>query len=482
VLELALWGVSDPDDLRWLDPPPPSAWSRGVGLLRRLGALDGAGRITAAGRRMAALPVHPRLAAMLSRAPADARRLACDLAALIEERDPWIGGAGLPRPVDLAPRLAALADHARQDRGERSGAGFDRRRLGAIERTAKQLGRLIGKVCDSAPADVALPASADALLALAYPERIAQNRGRGGRFLLASGAGAVLPPDDALAASPYIVIADLDASSGDHRIRAALATDRATLERLFPDRIGEVERLDWDAERGAVVARRETTLDALILDATRAPTEDADAARALLLEAVGRDLGAALNWTAPARQFQARVALARRLEPEGDWPDLSDAALTDGLADWLAPWLDGKTRLADVRALDLVELLRAAVGWDAARRLDELAPLRLRTAAGAERPIDYTDGSDEPVLKAPMQELFGAAETPAIWRGRQPLILHLLSPAGRPLQVTRDLAGFWRGAYAEVRKEMRGRYPKHHWPEDPSASPAVKGGLKRNLG
>ncbi len=481
VLELALWGVSDPDELRWLDPPPSAAWARGVALLTRLGALDGTRRITAAGRCMAALPVHPRLAAMLSRAPAAARRTACDLAALLEERDPWIGGEGLPRPADLAPRLAALAGHRQERSGTRSLDGFDRRRLGAVERAAKQLWRLIENAPGTEPADSTPPATADALLALAYPDRIAQNRGRDGRFLLASGAGAVLPPDDPLLASDYLVIADLEAARGDHRIRAALTSDRATLEALFPDRIGQTERLAWDTRRGGVLCRRETTLDALVLDSSPAPIDDADAALALLLEAVGRDIASTLDWTPTARQVQARVALARRLEPEGDWPDLSDRALAVSLSDWLAPWLQGKTRLAEVRALDLLEVLRAALSWEGARRLDELAPTRLRTPAGTERTIDYTDGSDEPVLKAPMQELFGAAETPAIWQGRQPLLLHLLSPADRPLQVTRDLAGFWRGAYAEVRKEMRGRYPKHHWPEDPSRSQPVKGGLKRNL-
>ncbi|WP_295878229.1 ATP-dependent helicase HrpB [uncultured Thiohalocapsa sp.] len=481
VLELALWGVSDPNDLCWLDPPPAAAWAHGAGLLKQLGALDGSGTITPLGRRMAALPTHPRLAAMLCRAPRSARALACDLAALLSERDPWRGGDALPRPVDLAPRLAALAAHRDKARQTQATAGFDGRRLAAVDRAAAQLGRLVTDPAKSQSGTIDAATSAAALLALAYPDRIAQNRGRDGRFLLSNAAGAALPPDDPLAAADYLVIADLDAASGDHRIRAALPIERTEIDTLFAHAIDAGERLDWDPARAAVSARRETRLGALVLASQPTTITDSERALDLLLAAVTRDLTTHLSWTPAARQLQARAALARRLEPDGDWPDLSDSALAADPAAWLRPWLMGKTRLADARALDLVEVLRGLLGWERARRLDVLAPLRLATPAGTERPIDYTDASGEPVLRAPMQELFGAADTPDIWHGRQPLTLHLLSPAGRPLQVTRDLAGFWRGAYAEVRKEMRGRYPKHHWPEDPAASPAVRGGLKRHL-
>jgi ATP-dependent helicase HrpB len=482
-LELALWGVSEPSGLRWLDPPPRAAWSRGVALLGNLGALNSGGAITPLGRRMASLPTHPRLAAMLCQAPRAARGAACALAALLSERDPWTGGDGLPRTADLAPRLAALAALRDKQHPARAQDGFDRRRLAAIDRSAAQLKRLLERD-DSGGRDTAddSPATAAALLARAYPDRIAQNRGHWGRFLLASGSGAALPPNDPLRVADYLVIADLDAASGDHRIRAALAIDRAGIETLFADAIHSHESLDWDPTRGAVAARRETRLGALVLALQPAAITDTNAALDLLLAAVARELGSSLDWTPEARQLQARGALARRLDPDADWPDLSDAALAADPGAWLGPWLTGRTRLADARALDLVAVLRGMLGWERARRLDALAPSKLATPAGTERPIDYADSSGEPALQAPMQELFGAADTPAIWLGRQPLTLHLLSPAGRPLQVTRDLAGFWRGAYAEVRKEMRGRYPKHHWPEDPAASPAVKGGLKRHLG
>ena len=485
VLELALWGVSDPSNLAWLDPPPAAAWQQGLALLQQLGAIDGAGAITAAGRRMAVLPLHPRLAHLMTLAPPAAIAMAADLAALLSERDPAVPVPGQPRSADLSERLAALSAH----REKRAAAGFDRRRLAAVDRAAGQFRRLLREAGTGPVAPTANgrgtegPApSAGGLLALAYPDRIAQRRGGpagDGRYVLANGSGVALPADDALGRHPYLVVADLDAARGDHRIRAALPIDEAELRALLADRVRDHSTLTWDAVRGAVAARDETRLGALVLASHPAPVQDAAAAAALLLGAIARDLDRALDWTSAARQLQARVALARRVEPDGGWPDLSDAWLTEHPQDWLGPWLAGKTRLADAHALDLVQVLKQTLGWERTARLDRLAPTHVTTPAGTRRPVDYA--GDEPVLAAPMQELFGAAATPAIFDGRVPLLLHLLSPAGRPLQVTRDLQGFWQGAYGEVRKEMRGRYPKHHWPEDAAASVAVKGGLKRRV-
>jgi len=493
-LELGLWGVADPQALRWLDPPPTGAWAQGIDLLRQLGALDASGKITAQGRRMAALPLHPRLARMLVEAPASARWLATDLAALLEERDPWINRRDLPRPADLMVRLGALA----ATRGKQHLEGFDARRLQAIDRLSKDYLRLLS---DSAAADGAsqlaaqapYPADQDpgALLALAYPDRIAQNRGgTGERFLLSGGAGAALPRGDALAIEPYLVVADLNAASGDNRIRTALPVSEAALRRLLAERTQEQRLLGWDQQREAVAARIELRLDALVLESRAVPISDLDAALDILLDAIANAFEQALNWTPAARQLQARVMLARRMQPDADWPDLSQDWLQRHVADWLGPWLVGKTRFADARALNLVEVLKQRLGWQLARRLDELAPERLTTPAGTQRRIDYCASADPPasaeaqgqaapVLAAPMQELYGSADTPTIFNGRLPLRLHLLSPARRPLQVTSDLAGFWNDAYAEVRKEMRGRYPKHHWPENPASSHAIAGGLKR---
>jgi ATP-dependent helicase HrpB len=509
VLELALWGVSDPNALAWLDPPPAAAWAQATDLLRTLDALDARGGITAIGRRMAWLPLHPRLARMLSMAPANAGETAADLAALLSERDPWAHQAGLPRPTDLTPRLHAL----QAQRLGQPAVGFDARRLTAIRRLSDQFRHLQTLGMTAAWDGAAAGCGADsctpgALLALAYPERIARNRcgsqltgtgpnrvpdrgqdpgsgagndrGRDERFLLASGTGARLPGDDALALEPWLVIADLEASSGDNRIRAALPISEAEVHRVAGARLEHNSRLYWDAARESVSARDQLQLGAIVLESRPAPIDDQDAALALLLAAVAADLKRALSWTPAACQLQARTLLARRLEPGANWPNLSDTWLAAHLADWLGAWLTGKTRLADARALNLAQVLGQRLGWQRQSQLESLAPEVFITPAGTRRRIDYCDG-DQPVLAVPMQELFGVAETPAIFEGQLPLQLHLLSPAGRPLQVTGDLSGFWRGAYAEVRKEMRGRYPKHHWPEHPASARPVAGGLKRHV-
>ena len=506
-LELALWGVADPRALRWLDPPPNGAWAQAITLLRTLDAVDASGTITRMGKRMAALPLHPRLAHMLAEAPVSERPLAADLAALLEERDPWINRRGQPRPVDLTARLQALSAMRRKQRVD----GFDMRRLQAIDRLSQHYRRLLRDqpadedagtpphrtTTHTAPSparqrlsddndDPPTTHDAGALLALAYPDRIAQNRGGSGeRFLLSGGAGAALPRDDALGSEPYLIVADLNAASGDNRIHAALAISEADLRTLRAEHISEQALLTWDREREAVAARVELRLGAIVLECKTAPITDKDAALQKLLEAIAGELDHALTWTPAARQLQVRALLARRMQPDADWPDLSSDWLRRHVAEWLGPWLVGKTRFADARALNLTEVLKQTLGWQNASRLDKLAPELLTTPAGTRRRIDYRACLDAdppaPVLAAPMQELFGSADTPRIFDGRLPLLLHLLSPAGRPLQITRDLAGFWRSAYTEVRKEMRGRYPKHHWPEDPAASSAIAGGLKRRL-
>jgi ATP-dependent helicase HrpB len=478
VLELALWGVADPATLSWLDPPPAPAFAQARALLEALGALDSQGAITEAGRQMARLPAHPRLAHMLTAAPASARALGADLAALISERDPWLARRDLPRPADLGLRLLALQAH----RERRPTPDCEPRRLAAIDRAARQFRRLVDTQAPmrSAGADVDF---AGPLLALAYPDRVAKRReGANGRYRLASGIGAVLPPDDALNGSRYLVIAELAAASGDHRIRSALTIDVDALREVMARQIETRRVLRWDTERAAVVARDEVRLGALVLEDQPAPIERPAEAPVLLLDAVKREPERALRWSEAARQLQARVALVRTRCPQrgGDdgWPDLSDAWLTAHLSDWLGPWLDGKTRLAEVRALDLAECLAVLLGWERRRRLDELTPEAIVTPAGNRRRIDYAQEAG-PVVALPLQEMLGAAETPAVCNGRVPVLLHLLSPAGRPLAVTADLAGFWAGAYTEVRKQMRGRYPKHHWPEEPAAATAVVGGVKR---
>ena len=472
-LDLALWGVRDPGGLRWLDAPPVPAWTQAVGLLKDLGALDAAGSITPIGRRLAELPLHPRLGRMLCAArPGREARRAADLAALLTERDGWIGTPGTGRPVDLGLRLQAL-DAFREGRPVRE---MERGRLATADRLSRRL--VLGPERggrDERPTPSGSSLEPGALLALAYPDRVCQRRGGlGSRYLLAGGTGAELPPDDALAVHPYLVAAELDARGPDARIQLALPIAEADLRQVLAERIQTTEVLAWDATRESVTARRETRLGALVLDSQPIQATDPQRTLALLLDQVGRQFEHALNWDPAARQFQARVALLCRHDPQGGWPDLSDERLKTDLGDWLAPWLEGKRSLAEVRALRLTEVLAGLLDWNQRGSLDTLAPEALTTAAGNRRRLDYLAGP-EPVFPVPLQEVFGCRETPSLCNGRVPVMLHLLSPAGRPVQITRDLAGFWARGYAEVRKELRGRYPKHAWPEDPlTATPVTK--------
>jgi ATP-dependent helicase HrpB len=442
-----------------------------VDLLHDLDALDAAGAITPLGRRMTEPPLHPRLARMLVAAPDTAtRRLAADLAALLSERDPWVSAPGSPRPADLTPRLEALE----AQRQGRQTPGLDRGRLAGIDRLARQLVPLTRD-----PSTSAATQDPAALLALAYPDRVARRREEGdGRYLLACGPGATLPLDDGLAAHRYLAIAELDPKGRDGRIQLALPLEEADLRGVFAAHLVTSERVYWDAERAAVSAREETCLGAITLAARPIPLTDQAQALKLLLEQVARRFDTALPWTAPARQVQARVALLRRIDPEAGWPDLSDAALGSDLGAWLGPWLTGTQRMAEVQRLDLTQILRGTLDWDRLQRLDTEAPEALVTPAGNRRALDYGAG-DGPVLAVPLQEMFGTGETPRVAGGRVAVLLHLLSPARRPVQVTRDLAGFWARGYADVRKQLRGRYPKHHWPEDPAAAVAVPGGVRR---
>ncbi len=470
VLELALWGVREPASLAWLDPPPAPAWSRAVDLLQQLDALDTGGAITAQGRRMAELPVHPRLARMLV-AEDSAAGLGADIAALLSDRDPWLADSGTPRPADLGLRLLALEDF----RVSGKAPGAECRRLAAAERVSRQLLRNRGKSKDASGPEPG------ALLALAYPDRVARRRpGSDGRYLLAAGTGAALPPDDPLAAHELLVIADLDVRKREGRIRLALPVSASALRDVLCDHIETRDSVHWDEQRQAVAARREERLGALVISSLPMSVADQSRSVELLIEQVGKHFDQALTWSPEARQLQARVALLRRLEPQGGWPNLSDEVLREDLTGWLGPWLDGKRSLAQVKALELSAILPSLLDWDHRKRLDAETPAALTTPAGNCRRLDYRPGSG-PVLEVPLQEMLGAATGPTVCSGRAPVTLHLLSPARRPIQVTRDLAGFWAGSYADVRKEMRGRYPKHHWPEDPAKERPMARSVKRRF-
>ncbi|HSU15589.1 ATP-dependent helicase HrpB [Longimicrobium sp.] len=460
-LELAAWGVADPAELQWLDPPPAAAFAQARELLRELGALDAAGAATPHGRAMAALPLHPRLAHMLLRAKE--MRLgatACDLAALLAERD-VLRGEGRAADADARLRLAAL-----RREGGTGGHGVDPAALHRVRAEAKDLRRHLA----ASPAD-ADDEAAGVLLALAYPDRIAQRRpGAAGRYLLRNGRGAAFPHPQSLSESPYLVAAELDDAGREGRILIAAPVEMAEIERHFADQIATEESVAWDDAAGAVRARRIERLGAIVL--REAPLAEPDPGRiaAALADAVRQAGIASLPWTKASAQLRERIAFLHLHDPS--FPDVSDGALLETLGDWLGPRLYGLRKMDEVRRIDLAPVLEGMLAWEQRRRLDELAPTHVEVPSGSRIAIDYTDAA-APVLAVRLQEVFGWTETPRIAGGRVPLTLHLLSPARRPVQVTRDLASFWRTGYFEVKKDLKGRYPKHYWPDDPLVAEAT---------
>ena len=469
-LELAQWGAREAGALRWLDPPPPALLASARDLLGHLGALERE-RISAHGRAMARLPVHPRLAHMLLRArELGALALAAELAALLSERDLLRGLAG-GRDADIRTRLEIL-------RGE-SGAAADRFALQSARAQARELVRQVERLAGPAEA-VARDMSVGALLALAFPDRIGALRPGGvGRFALANGRGAHFPEAQSLSRQGLIVALDLDDRERDARILLAAPLEREALETVMAGQLGWREIIEWSRREQAVVARRELRLDQLLLETRPLPAVSPERAREAMLEGV-RELGiGALPWDRDTRDLQARVAFVRGLAASyGEWPDLADAALAVSLDTWLAPWLDGVMRREHLARIPLAEALRARLGWERLRELDVLAPTHLEVPSGSRIRIDYLDAS-APAVAVRLQEVFGLAATPQLGGGRAPVTFKLLSPAHRPVQVTRDLASFWRRGYAEVRKDLRGRYPKHHWPDDPLAAAPVRGVRRR---
>ncbi|HTW27374.1 MAG TPA: ATP-dependent helicase HrpB [Acetobacteraceae bacterium] len=448
-LACAAWGAA-PAALAFPDPPPAGALAAATVLLQSLGALDTSGRITGSGRRMARLGAHPRLAAMMlaARDPEEAA-LAADLAALLEERDPLRPPAGAAEaPAEIGLRLAALAGEAAADRGA----------LAVIRRAAGQYRRRLGLPPDASPAGDPAP-----LVAAAFPDRIAQRRGEPGSFRLAGGGGARLSVADPLARAPLLAVAALEMKASP-RIRLAASLDPASLPESVAATVTESVESGFDPASGTVLTRRRRRLGALVLEDRTIAADPAATAAALAAALAARP--DALPWTDAARQQQARIARMGVIEPETGWPDVSDAALQASVSDWLAPALHGMSRLAEAQRLDLAALLRGMLTPDQARRLDRALPAHL-DLPGGRATVDYT--APVPVASARAQAFFGLAETPRLAGGRLPVQLALLSPAGRPVAVTADLAGFWQRGWAEVRRDMRGRYPRHPWPEDPLA-------------
>jgi ATP-dependent helicase HrpB len=447
-LDLAAWG-GGPDQLAFLDPPPHAALTEAKALLRELGAIDGDGRITAEGKLLRRLPLPPRLARMVVDAGAEGDALpAAEIATLIGERG--LGGDD----VDLRERLNAL----RRDRSPRA-------------RDARAMAQRWAEIPPSQQAGAAQ--SVGALLALAYPERIAKNRGGGsGAFLLVNGRGANADLASPLAREPFLAVAELAGTAAQGRILSAAPITLVEIEQRFSDRIAAREEIVFDAASASLRGRKSRRLGAIALSDQPMPVAANDGTAQKLADGIaGLGIGR-LPWTKSLQQWRDRVMFLRASEGD-EWPDLSDAALAQTVNAWLAPMLTTKIALGDITADELNTAVRALLPWPLQRRLDAEAPTHFTAPTGSQVAIDY-EAEGGPKIAIRVQELFGLDRHPAIAGGKVPLLIELLSPAHRPVQMTRDLPGFWRGSYATVRAEMRGRYPKHPWPEDPIAAPATR--------
>ncbi|MCB5174076.1 ATP-dependent helicase HrpB [Microvirga lenta] len=447
LLDCAAWGVADPTTLAFLDPPPRPALKEARTLLQQLHALDDDGRITETGRRLRNLPLPPRLARMVLVAGETGQaRDAADLAAILVERG--LGGDA----ADLTERV----ERFRRDRSKRA---EDMRRMAQGWARSAAQGRGEAR-------------SVGALLTLAYPDRLAKARGKTGEYLMANGRGAALEPHDRLAKEPYLAIAEISGGAAAARILAAAPIAPEEIEACLGGDIEQREEVVFDRQARALRARAIRRYGALSLNERPLPVPATEAAARSLAEGLGSLGVEALPFSKALAQWRERVMFLRRAEGD-EWPDLSDEALIAGIEDWLAPHLVGRSGLGDIGADLLSEAMRSLLPWNLQRRLDAEAPTHLEVPTGSQIPIDY--GAEEgPVLAVRVQELFGLDKHPTIAGGRVPLILHLLSPAQRPIQITRDLPGFWRGSWAAVRADMRGQYPKHPWPEDPVTAPPTR--------
>ncbi len=461
-LELALWGVNDPAKLKWLNPPPGETFDNARKLLQSLGALDPNSGITEHGRQMAGLPMHPRMAHMLVAGDRIGHgEIACDLAALLGERDVVRFDPGR-QDADMGIRLDLVQAFRINRRPTVQGAAVDHSALHRVIRVADQLRRKLGcKTGDGGAISIGQ------LLAWAYPDRVARRRpDTRGKYLLSNGRGAYIDPTSPLAAEEFIVAAELDGKRQDARIFKAAAYSMDILLEQFAEQLQWTEAVDWDPDRHAVAARRELKLGALTLRSQTLAEPDSQPVLEALLKGIRMQGLKCLPWTKPLKSWQDRVCFLRRISGNDQkWPDVTDEGLESHLMQWLAPYLTGMSRLRDLTRVQLKVALYGLLSYQEHRLLDQLAPTHLSVPSGSRIPIDYSE--DVPVLAVRLQEMFGLAQTPSVAGGRQPLLIHLLSPAGRPVQITSDLAGFWQSGYHEVKRELKGRYPKHYWPDDP---------------
>ena len=445
VLDLAVWGESDPDNLRWLDAPPKAGWTEAVKLLQKLNALDADNKLTDHGRELASLPLAPRLAHMLVIARAMGKEsLAAYIAALLTE-------GGRLRHNDLRRLLQDLVSN-------RLPRARDIKAL--ARRWIKDKGKKTLEIEE-----------AGRILALAYPDRIAMRRGAEGRYLLASGRGGVLERDDPLNTETFLVVADLQGAASHARITLAAPISRSAIEEEMAELIDEHEAISFDKQTGNVSAKLQTRLGRIVLRESRLKKPSPEAIISALIEAIRAKGLHALPFSKEIERWRGRILFISGRE-EG-WPDLNETALLANLEDWLAPFLAGKTSLEAITAGDLRSALEALIPYDRLRNLDKELPTHFVVPTGSKIPIDYA-ADNGPVLAVRVQELFGLDQHPSIMAGKLPLLLHLLSPAHRPIQLTRDLPGFWRGSWQDVKADMRGQYPKHIWPDDPLKTDATR--------
>ena len=460
-LQLSCWGAVDAGTLRWLDPPAPAPLAQARDLLRQLDAIDSVNRILPHGRRLARVGAHPRLAHMLVTSQTlGAAHTACDLAAILSERDILRAALGA-RDVDMRLRVMALRGDTRS---LPTGITVDVRAVSQASRSSAIWQREFAPRPDSVdPHD-----ATGKLLALAYPDRIGRARAGDGRYVLSNGRGARFAEPQALSKAEFIVAAELDGAEREARIFLAAPIILADIEALFAGHIVDTTQIAWDDRAQAVRARSERRLAELVLTSSELRDPDPAIVQAAALTGL-RQLGLAiLPWTAELHQWRARVALMRQFSvPSSDpWPDLSDGALLAGLDEWAPPWMAGLTRKDHFARMDLSSALRSRLTYAQNAILDREAPTHFKVPSGSRIPIDYLDG-EVPTISVRLQEMFGLHATPSVAAGRLPLLLKLLSPASRPVQITRDLVSFWERGYHEVKKDLKGRYPKHYWPEDP---------------
>jgi ATP-dependent helicase HrpB len=469
-LDLADAGVSDASSLRWLDVPSPAALAQSRSVLRMLGALDQNDRISAHGRAMSALPVHPRLAHLLLQARVRGEgTLGAIVAACVEERD-FLRGDGRGAPSDLRLRVELVqGGSASAMIHDLHGAIVDRDAVRRVRDTARDLAQRVDVPWREQHGNAD---ACGALLALAFPDRVAQQRpGQRGRYILRNGAGASLQAGDALEGTALLAIAEIDGAPPEYRIVRAAAVSDHEVRSAFAEHLQQIDLIDWDNSADRVRARRQTQLGALVLD--DAPLRDVppDAVHRVMLSMIKERGIAALPWGRDATRLRERLAFVHA--HDASWPDVTDDALRSDLDEWLGPALHGVKRYSDLTDTLLLEALLSRLDWSRRTALDRLAPTHIGVPSGSQIALDYSDPA-APVLPVKLQEVFGWTTTPTICDGRVALTLHLLSPAQRPVQVTRDLAGFWRDGYFEVRKELRGRYPRHPWPDDPLSAEATR--------